>query len=65
MSVRVTSQNPHDQVLSSKEIYLPQRDRGQRVRDNQYMEGEEEREGSKGDGAGIFFLRGRQQTASG
>jgi hypothetical protein len=29
----VLAQDPQDQVLSPKEIYLPQRDKGQRIRD--------------------------------
>ena len=30
---KVSAQDPQDQVLSTKEIYLPQRDRGQGIRD--------------------------------
>ena len=30
---KVSAQDPQDQVLSTKEIYLPQRDKGQRIRD--------------------------------
>ena len=33
MEGMVSAQDPQDQVLSTKEIYLPQRDRGQGIRD--------------------------------
>ena len=39
---KVSAQDPQDQVLSTKEIYLPQRDRAQGVRDREEIENEGE-----------------------
>lgn len=39
---KVSAQDPQDQVLSTKEIDLPQRDRAQGVRDREEIENEGE-----------------------
>jgi hypothetical protein len=44
---------PQDQVLSTKEIYLPQRDRGQALRQRQEIE--KGKEGNQGEGEGYLF----------
>ena len=52
-----------DQVLSTKEIDLPQRDRGQGVRDREEIGNEGEGEGNE-EGVRMFVLKGLR-TASG
>lgn len=42
---------PQDQVLSTKDFYLPQRDTGWEIEDR------EKGEGNKGDGQGVFVPR--------
>jgi hypothetical protein len=51
-----SAQDPQDQVLSTKEIYLPQRDRRLRIRERetQEIESEGEEEGNNGEGSGVF-----------
>ena len=60
---KVSAQDPQDQVLSTKEIDLPQRDRGQGVRDREEIGNEGEGEGNE-EGVRMFVLKGLR-TASG
>lgn len=59
-----SAQEWQDQVLSTKGIYLPQRDRGQGIREKAGDRGQGEGEGKKGRGGGVFVSRG-QRIASG
>lgn len=49
------AQDPQDQFLAQKEIYLPQSDKGQGIR-NKYKRQRMRKKGNKGKSAGLFVL---------
>lgn len=71
MKVKVSAQDPQDQVLNIKEICLPQRDKGQGKRDKdrrwrtreKLKRTRDKEEQGKGDGDEVFVPR-RQRTSS-